>query len=108
MEMGFFRGIEPEGKVTLHHPVVKKVLLDQMAFVAEAEYEFLKAVMGIDLHDVPENRLATDFHQRFWPELRLFPQPGSHPPAQNDNFHFRRLGPFTPLPLNNPGKLYAV
>jgi hypothetical protein len=107
MEIGMLRGIKPEGKVTLHHAVVKEVLLDKTTLVAEAKHKFLEAIMGIDLHDVPKDGLSADFHQRFRAELGLFPQPGSQPPTQNDHFHFRYLVPLILPAMNTPGEPLA-
>jgi hypothetical protein len=42
-----------------------KVLLDHLALVTASEQEILIAVVGIDVHDVPEDRLAADLDHRF-------------------------------------------
>jgi len=49
---------EVEGDVARVEVVVGEVLLDEVALVAEADDELLDAVGGVDLHDVPEDRLA--------------------------------------------------
>ena len=42
--------------------VVGKVLLDDVPLVAAANHEVVDAVVRIGLHDVPEDRLATNFN----------------------------------------------
>jgi hypothetical protein len=42
--------------------VVGEVLLDQVTLVAQADHELVDSVGRVDLHDVPEDRLAADLH----------------------------------------------
>ena len=40
--------------------VVEEVLLDDVGLVAEAQHEVLVAVVGVVLHDMPQNRAVPD------------------------------------------------
>jgi hypothetical protein len=44
--------------------------------------------MGIDLHNVPEDRFATDLNERFGSVLGFLPEAGSHATTQDYNFSF--------------------
>ena len=67
--------------------VVGEILLDHIALVAEADDEILDAVMGVDLHHVPENRHAADLDHRLGPEVRFLRNAGAQAARQNDRFH---------------------
>jgi hypothetical protein len=47
--------------------------------------------MGIDFHDVPEDRFAADIHHWLWFEFRFFFKPVSQSPGKDDCFHYRTL-----------------
>ena len=57
--------------------VVGEILLDDIAFVSEADHEVIYSMSGIDLHDVPKNWLTADFDHRLWPRRRLFANPAT-------------------------------
>ena len=61
--------------------VIAEILLDHLPFVAQAKDKFLVPEMRIILHDVPQYRLASDWHHRFGSKFGLFPQPGAPPAA---------------------------
>ena len=44
--------------------VVDEEILDHLTLVAQRDDELLEAVGGVALHDVPQDRLAPDFHHR--------------------------------------------
>src|ERR1017187_3208826 len=64
-----------EGNIRRVQEVVGEVLLDDIAPVTAADDELVHAVSGIDLHDVPENRLSADFDHRLWFEISLLGNP---------------------------------
>ena len=45
--------------------VIEEIFLDDFGLVAEAEDEFLEAVVGVEFHDVPEDRAVADRHHGF-------------------------------------------
>ncbi len=64
-------------EVTIHGFVVQEVILDHVAAVSEAENELAHTVMGIHLHDVPEDGTAPDLHHRLGTEFGFFPETGT-------------------------------
>jgi hypothetical protein len=74
-------------EVTIHGFVVQEVLLDHVAAVSEAEDELAHPVVGVHLHDVPQNGTATDLHHRFGAEFGLLPETSTQSTAQNYNLH---------------------
>ena len=44
--------------------VICKIFLDDIALVAQADDEIMDAMMRLDLHDMPEDRLFADRDQR--------------------------------------------
>src|SRR5215471_3652548 len=75
------RRAQPNGEVL--HPgfVIQEEILDDIALVAETQNEVSQAMVGIQLHNVPENRPASDLHHRLWPDLRFFSQTSALAPA---------------------------
>ena len=54
-----------ERHVCLVEVIVRKVFLEEIALVAEAHHELVQPVPGVDLHDVPDDRLAADLDHWF-------------------------------------------
>jgi hypothetical protein len=67
--------------------VVREVFLDQVALVPEADDELVHAVRRVDLHDVPEHRLAADLDHGLGPEHRFLADAGAHAPGQDHALH---------------------
>ena len=80
--------LQGDGEIVVHRLVVEEVLLDHVAAIAQAEDEVAEAVVGVDLHDVPEDRPPADLDHRLGPELGLLSQPGSDATAQDHDFHW--------------------
>ncbi|MPN15941.1 hypothetical protein SDC9_163277 [bioreactor metagenome] len=59
--------------------IIRKILLDHMLLVSRADHKIVVSIMGIQLHNVPEDRLVADFNHRLWPQVALFGQSGSKP-----------------------------
>jgi hypothetical protein len=74
-------------EVTIHGFVVQEVLLDHVAAIPEAQNELAHSVVGVHLHDVPEDGTASDLHHRFGAELGLLSETGTQSTAQNYNLH---------------------
>jgi hypothetical protein len=64
-----------EGHVGHVQPVVREELLDHVALVAERENELVDAALGVDLHDVPEDRAPSDLDHRLRARLGLLHEP---------------------------------
>src|SRR5690242_10122916 len=67
--------------------IVREILLDDVALVAETDDEIVDAPVGIDFHDVPEDRAATDLDHRLGTKMGLLTNPGAHTTCKNDGFH---------------------
>ena len=48
--------------IRLVHIIMDKIILDDMSLVTAAHYEIMVPVCGINLHDMPQNRLVPDLH----------------------------------------------
>ena len=102
---------EVYGDVGAAHGVVEEILLDDEAFVAGADDEMTAAVMGVHLHDVPENGQAADFDHWLGAQVALLGDAGTIPSGQNDDlFHpvtsksCSRGGPSSAVPVEKPAR----
>src|SRR4029453_3620295 len=68
-----------EGDVRHVQKVIGEVLLDDISLVAEADDEIAYIVSRVDLHDVPQDWLATNFYHRLRPEVGFFTYAGAQP-----------------------------
>ncbi|MNM82275.1 hypothetical protein D3C81_943020 [compost metagenome] len=68
--------------------IVGEVLLDHIALVAQADDEVIDAKVRVDLHDVPDDRLAAYLDHRFWPQVGFFADTRTQAAGQNDCFHY--------------------
>src|SRR5690606_16172845 len=66
---------------------VEEILLDDLALVSQRNDELVHALGRIDVHDVPEDRLASDLHHRLGLEDRLFRESGPQPAGQDHRLH---------------------
>src|SRR4051794_15611114 len=64
--------------------------LDHLALVAAGQDDVAQAVARIQLHDVPDDRLAADLDQRLGDRLRVFLQPRPPAPAEDHHLHARK------------------
>jgi hypothetical protein len=67
--------------------VILKVLLDDVAFVTETDDELIDPVVGIDLHDMPDDRHAADLDHRFWLGVCFLGESRSEAPRKKNCFH---------------------
>ena len=88
-----------EGEVLARMQViVGEELLDDIALVAEADHELLDAVGRVDLHDVPEHRLAADLDHRLGANRGLLAEPRAQTTGQDHRLHPMRSGAGTSAP----------
>ena len=79
--------LQVERHVGVVQEVVGEVLLDHVALVAEADHEVGEAVLAVDLHDVPEDRVLADLGHRLGLDLRLLRRGACpDPPARMTTF----------------------
>ena len=58
-----------KGNITVMQEIVCKPILDDMLLVSRTNHKLVKAKIGVFLHDVPQNRLPTNFHHGLWFKL---------------------------------------
>jgi hypothetical protein len=83
VEGGLVLAVHLEREVRDLLAVAQEELLDQPALVAQAEDELAEPVVGVDLHDVPQDRLLADLHERLGHPLGLLAQACAHAAAQD-------------------------
>jgi hypothetical protein len=76
-----------KGHIGHMEEVVRKIFLDHVTFVAEADYKIVEAVMAVDFHDMPEDRTAPHLHHRLRTDAGFFAQPGAPASCQNNDLH---------------------
>lgn len=80
-------GAQVEGHVGHVQVVVGEVFLDDVALVATADDEVLDAMGGVELHDVPEDRLAADLDHGLGLEVGFLGKSGAETAGEDDGFH---------------------
>ena len=73
--------------------VVGEILFDEIALVAQTDDEVVDAVVGVGLHDMPQDRAAAYFHHRLGPKGGLFTEPGTKTAGENNSLHSITLQP---------------
>src|SRR4029077_6738778 len=61
----------------IHGLVVQEIILDHVAAISDAKNELAHSVVGVHLHDVPQDGTAPNLHHRFGPEFGFFPETGT-------------------------------
>ena len=46
--------------------IISKILFYYILFVAQADHKIIESILGIVLHDMPENRLFSDLDHWLW------------------------------------------
>ena len=70
-------GAHVEGDIAIVQEIIGKIFLDHVALVATADHKIVDAMVGIDLHDVPQHRQPADLHHRLGPQVGFFTDPGA-------------------------------
>lgn len=84
-----FVALHVEGDIRHVQEVVCKVLLDEITLVAAANDKIVNVMKVIDFHDMPENRMASDFDHWFCLEMGFFGDASTEAACENCGFHFR-------------------
>jgi hypothetical protein len=69
--------------------VRQKEFANEVAAIAEAQYELLVAVMGVVAHQVPDYRSRTDIDERLRDCVRVLPKARSKATTEQDDFHLK-------------------
>ena len=56
-------------EITLELGVIKEVTLDYIPFIAQGHHELAEPVVGVEFHDMPENRPPADLDHGLGPSL---------------------------------------
>ena len=64
-----------------------EIILNHFTFIAERENKFMMPIMGINFHDMPENRSVADIHHGLGPVFGFFPEPGAKSSAKDYGLH---------------------
>ncbi len=76
-----------EGNVASVQEVVGKIFFDDIAFVSKEDDEVVISVARVYLHDVPEDRVPTDFDHGFWDYTGFFSKACAHAAGEDKDFH---------------------
>lgn len=80
-----------EGDVAAVEEVVGEIFFDDVSFVSQKNDKIVVSIPGVDLHDMPENRMASDLHHGFWDDICLFGKACAHAACEDKDFHFSFL-----------------
>jgi len=78
---------QAEGNVAGVPVIISEVFLNDLPLITQAQDEIFVPVMGIDFHDVPEDRAFPDRYHRFGAKFSFFSKSRSQASAKYDNFH---------------------
>ena len=98
VDLDRFRFAESEGEVRPGKMMVEKPAFDGPAFVTQANDEVCEAVVGVGLHDVPENRPVANRDHRLGNVVGDVSNARPHTATQNYDLHAPGPFPFVPLP----------
>ncbi len=88
-------GGEIDGQIPAEINTIKEIALDEIAHVTEGNVEIIEAMVGEVLHDVPQDRFATNLDHWFWSSRGFLLQACAHSTRENDNSHYPlRSNPF--------------
>jgi hypothetical protein len=62
-------------------------------FIPGEDYEFVKTPIGIQLHDMPENRPSANFHHGLGAQIRFFGETGTI--SSGEEYYFHTIYPIT-------------
>src|SRR5690606_31025756 len=80
----------------------QEVVLNDLALVAERDHELVHAAGLEGLHDVPEDRPASDLDHRLGLDRRLFREPGAEAPGEDHRLHALTSAPAAPRAATRP------
>src|SRR5262245_9474205 len=84
-------------QITIERAIIHHILLDYLALIAEGNDKILETIVRIVHHDVPKNRLPTNFHHWLRLHFGFFYETRAYAAGKNSYFH--TTSPlFTPAP----------
>jgi hypothetical protein len=76
------------GHIGVMQEIIKKIFLNNIPLVAQANDKIVKPLGRKYFHDMPEDRLIPDLDHRFWSQMGFFRDPGSQAAGENYHLHF--------------------
>ena len=67
--------------------IISKKLFNDMLFISGTNNKFANTVIGIQLHNVPQNRLVANLYHRLRAKLAFFRNAGAEAARKNNCFH---------------------
>ena len=83
-----------KGHVGGMEEVIGKKLLHHILLISQADDEFMESILGIVLHNVPQNRPLANLDHGLGLQMAFLADPGSESPCQYYNFHLERTSSF--------------
>lgn len=77
------RTYKPDREILHQRVLIEEIVCDHLAFVTECEDESIEVVMGIYLHDMPEDRVLAELNKRFRHFPGFFRETGTSTAAKN-------------------------
>jgi hypothetical protein len=76
-----------ESYITIIKCIVGEIFFYDMPFVTATNNKLVNAEGGIDFHNMPKNRLATNFYHRLRPNATFFTDTGTITTCKDNCFH---------------------
>jgi hypothetical protein len=75
------------GNIGVPGIIIDKILFNDVRFIPGEDYEFVKPPIGIQLHDMPENRPSANFYHGLGAQIRFFGEAGTISSGEEYYFH---------------------
>src|SRR5699024_3732477 len=81
--------LHPHWYFTAYSSICQVLLgaLNHMLLITRTNDKLIEPICGVGLHDMPQNRHATDFNHWLWFKRRFFGNSCSKATSKNNNFH---------------------
>jgi hypothetical protein len=79
--------VHVEGNITCMQKIVREVFLDNVTFVAAADYKLVDVVMAVGLENMPDDRHSTDFNHGLGLQVSFLADACTQSASQNYSFH---------------------
>ena len=86
-----FVGFEFDGAIGVVQVKIMEIILHHLGLEPQAKDKPFEAVPGINLHDVPQNRMLADGHHRFGTKLGFLFDPRAQSATKDEHGHCRQV-----------------
>jgi len=76
-----------EGDVRTVEVIIGEIFFGDMLLIVGTDDEVVEAMVAVQFHDVPEDRLAADLDHGFGAEVAFFGDTGAQAAGEDDGFH---------------------